>query len=200
MLSPGRISADWAASPMSSGFPDKSLEACILPQAYIGRACAPVPHCSVQRTLPESPPARVPVVPTMDITIQHPWFKRALGPFYPSRLFDQFFGEGLFEHDLLPFLWSTISPRYFQSLFRTMLDAGISEVRPAAQGQGRAWLEGQPGFWGPDQSTAAASVPSSRPVSQGGRRQPPSPHPKSSRLHVQRPPVPLGRGWEREST
>lgn len=65
----------------------------------------------------------------MDIAIQHPWFKRALGPFYPSRLFDQFFGEGLFEYDLLPFLSSTISPYYRQSLFRTVLDSGISEVR-----------------------------------------------------------------------
>lgn len=72
----------------------------------------------------------VPAVPTpdMDIAIQHPWFKRALGPFYPSRLFDQFFGEGLFEYDLLPFLSSTISPYYRQSLFRTVLDSGISEV------------------------------------------------------------------------
>ncbi|KAM9696377.1 alpha-crystallin A chain isoform 3-T3 [Dama dama] len=66
----------------------------------------------------------------MDIAIQHPWFKRALGPFYPSRLFDQFFGEGLFEYDLLPFLSSTISPYYRQSLFRTVLDSGISELRP----------------------------------------------------------------------
>ncbi|XP_019521539.1 PREDICTED: alpha-crystallin A chain isoform X2 [Hipposideros armiger] len=65
----------------------------------------------------------------MDITIQQPWFKRALGPFYPSRLFDQFFGEGFFEYDLLPFLSSTISPHYRQSLFRTVLDSGISEVR-----------------------------------------------------------------------
>ncbi|KAM5279228.1 alpha-crystallin A chain isoform 2-T2 [Hipposideros larvatus] len=64
----------------------------------------------------------------MDITIQHPWFKRALGPFYPSRLFDQFFGEGFFEYDLLPFLSSTISPHYRQSLFRTVLDSGISEL------------------------------------------------------------------------
>lgn len=82
----------------------------------------------------------------MDITIQQPWFKRTLGPFYPSRLFDQFFGEGLFEYDLLPFLSSTVSPHYRQSLFRTVLDSGISEVRPAGQGQGRAWLEGQQGF------------------------------------------------------
>ncbi|XP_012926872.1 alpha-crystallin A chain [Heterocephalus glaber] len=64
----------------------------------------------------------------MDVTIQHPWFKRALGPFYPSRLFDQFFGEGLLEYDLLPFLSSTISPYYRQSLFRTVLDSGISEL------------------------------------------------------------------------
>lgn len=71
----------------------------------------------------------------MDITIQHPWFKRALGPFYPSRLFDQFFGEGLFEYDLLPLLSSTISPYYRQSLFRTVLDSGISEVRPPLGGR-----------------------------------------------------------------
>lgn len=69
----------------------------------------------------------------MDIAIQHPWFKRTLGPFYPSRLFDQFFGEGLFEYDLLPFLSSTISPYYRQSLFRTVLDSGISEVRLRAR-------------------------------------------------------------------
>ncbi|NXU67572.1 CRYAA protein, partial [Horornis vulcanius] len=65
----------------------------------------------------------------MDITIQHPWFKRALGPLIPSRLFDQFFGEGLFEYDLLPLFSSTISPYYRQSLFRSVLESGISEVR-----------------------------------------------------------------------
>ncbi|XP_015424370.1 PREDICTED: alpha-crystallin A chain [Myotis davidii] len=64
----------------------------------------------------------------MDIAIQHPWFRRALGPFHPSRLFDQFFGDGLFECDLLPFLSSTVSPYYRQSLFRTVLDSGISEL------------------------------------------------------------------------
>ncbi|XP_004463507.1 alpha-crystallin A chain [Dasypus novemcinctus] len=65
----------------------------------------------------------------MDVAIQHPWFKRALGPFYPGRLWDQFFGEGLFEYDLLPFLSSTVSPFYRQSLLRSALDSGISEVR-----------------------------------------------------------------------
>ncbi|KAJ7320613.1 hypothetical protein JRQ81_020124 [Phrynocephalus forsythii] len=65
----------------------------------------------------------------MDITIQHPWFKRALGPFFPSRLFDQFFGEGLYEYDLLPWFSSTISPYYRQSFFRSFLESGVSEVR-----------------------------------------------------------------------
>lgn len=68
----------------------------------------------------------------MDITIQHPWFKRALGPLIPSRLFDQFFGEGLLEYDLLPLFSSTISPYYRQSLFRSVLESGISEVRVLA--------------------------------------------------------------------
>lgn len=76
----------------------------------------------------------------MDIAIQHPWFRRTLGPFYPSRLFDQFFGEGLFEYDLLPFLSSSISPHYRQSLFRTVLDSGISAVRRLVRGRAeRGW-------------------------------------------------------------
>lgn len=73
--------------------------------------------------------SRLPAAEIMDITIQHPWFKRALGPLIPSRLFDQFFGEGLFDYDLLPLFSSTISPYYRQSLFRTVLESGVSEVR-----------------------------------------------------------------------
>ncbi|XP_066563017.1 alpha-crystallin A chain [Amia ocellicauda] len=68
----------------------------------------------------------------MDIAIQHPWFRRALGSLYPSRLFDQFFGEGLFEYDLFPYATSTISPFYRQTLFRNFMEStnsGISEVR-----------------------------------------------------------------------
>uniref|UniRef100_A0A3B5MUR2 Alpha-crystallin A chain n=1 Tax=Xiphophorus couchianus TaxID=32473 RepID=A0A3B5MUR2_9TELE len=67
----------------------------------------------------------------MDIAIQHPWFRRALGSIYPTRLFDQFFGEGMFDYDLFPFAASTISPYYRHSLFRNLLDSsnsGISEV------------------------------------------------------------------------
>ncbi|XP_073699285.1 alpha-crystallin A chain [Garra rufa] len=66
----------------------------------------------------------------MDIAIQHPWFRRTLG--YPTRLFDQLFGEGLFDYDLFPLAASTISPYYRHSLIRNFLDSsnsGISEVR-----------------------------------------------------------------------
>lgn len=68
----------------------------------------------------------------MDISIQNPWFRRALGSVYPARLFDQFFGEGLFDHDIFPYVASTISPYYRQSLFRNYWDfsnSGVSEVR-----------------------------------------------------------------------
>ena len=68
----------------------------------------------------------------MDIAIQHPWFRRAMTSFYPTRLFDQFFGEGMFDYDLLPYAASTISPFYRQSLFRNFGDyanSGISEVK-----------------------------------------------------------------------
>lgn len=82
-------------------------------------------HCSHHSPLQP----QVAATASMDITIQHPWFKRALGPLIPSRLFDQFFGEGLFEYDLLPLFSSTISPYYRQSLFRSVLESGISEVR-----------------------------------------------------------------------
>ncbi|XP_028276993.1 alpha-crystallin A chain isoform X2 [Parambassis ranga] len=70
----------------------------------------------------------------MDIAIQHPWFRRALGSVYPSRLLDQLFGEGIFDYDLFPYgaaASSTISPYYRQSLFRSFLssNSGVSEVR-----------------------------------------------------------------------
>ena len=65
----------------------------------------------------------------MDIAIQYPWFRRALG--YPSRLFDQFFGEGLFDFDLFPSATSTISPYYRYSPFRNFpqsSNSGVYEV------------------------------------------------------------------------
>ncbi|XP_041067802.1 alpha-crystallin A chain [Carcharodon carcharias] len=65
----------------------------------------------------------------MDLAIQYPWFRRSLTSFYPSRLFDQFFGEGPFDYDLFPIFSSTISPYYRLPVFRNFLDSGISEVR-----------------------------------------------------------------------
>ncbi|XP_068930891.1 alpha-crystallin A chain [Petaurus breviceps papuanus] len=91
--------------------------------------CSPGNNTTLPKVLALSSQLSTFLPADMDITIQHPWFKRALGSLYPSRLFDQFFGEGLFEYDLLPFLSSTISPYYRQSLFRTVLESGISEVR-----------------------------------------------------------------------
>ncbi|KAK0143317.1 Alpha-crystallin A chain [Merluccius polli] len=60
----------------------------------------------------------------MEISVQHPWFRR--GSSYPIRLFNQFFGEGVFDYP------GTVSAYYRPSLFRNMLDSnssGISEVR-----------------------------------------------------------------------
>uniref|UniRef100_A0A8D0BBQ2 SHSP domain-containing protein n=1 Tax=Salvator merianae TaxID=96440 RepID=A0A8D0BBQ2_SALMN len=66
----------------------------------------------------------------MDITIHHPWLRRHMGfpSFFPPRLFDQRFGEGLFESDL----FSTLSPCYMRppSLqFPSLPDTGLSEVK-----------------------------------------------------------------------
>ncbi|XP_061082820.1 alpha-crystallin A chain-like [Conger conger] len=68
----------------------------------------------------------------MDITIQHPWFRRPLGSSYSPRLFDQYFGEGMFEYDFPSYATTTISPYYRHSLFRNLLESsnsGTSEVR-----------------------------------------------------------------------
>lgn len=68
----------------------------------------------------------------MDVAIQHPWFRRAMGSVYPARLFDQFFGEGMFDYDFYPYATTTISPYYRQTLFRSFLDSfnsGVSEVK-----------------------------------------------------------------------
>ncbi|XP_048834345.1 alpha-crystallin A chain-like [Brienomyrus brachyistius] len=64
----------------------------------------------------------------MDIAVQRPLSHRARSPFY---LFDQFFREGLFDYDLLPFSSSTISPYYRHTFFRNpeSFNSGLSEVR-----------------------------------------------------------------------
>ncbi|XP_076839250.1 alpha-crystallin A chain [Brachyhypopomus gauderio] len=66
----------------------------------------------------------------MDIAIQHPWFRRAVGN--TSRIFDQFFGDGLFDYDIFPYGASTLSPYYHHSFLRSFLEStssGVSEVR-----------------------------------------------------------------------
>ncbi|CAI5781359.1 shock beta-6 [Podarcis lilfordi] len=74
----------------------------------------------------------------MDIAIHHPWMRRPLGfpsafpSLFPPRLFDQRFGEGLFESDLFP---ATLSPYYMRTpslqmpAMPQMPDTGLSEVK-----------------------------------------------------------------------
>ncbi|XP_028357290.1 alpha-crystallin B chain isoform X2 [Physeter macrocephalus] len=67
----------------------------------------------------------------MDIAIHHPWIRRPFFPF-PSRLFDQFFGEHLLESDLFP-ASTSLSPFYLRlpSFLRapSWIDTGLSEMR-----------------------------------------------------------------------
>ncbi|KAM9317490.1 alpha-crystallin A chain isoform 2-T2 [Gastrophryne carolinensis] len=65
----------------------------------------------------------------MDVSIQPPWFRRALGPFHPGRLFDQIFGDGMIDYDLFPILSPGVSPYYRHNLLRGFLDSGASEIR-----------------------------------------------------------------------
>uniref|UniRef100_A0A672LII0 Alpha-crystallin B chain n=1 Tax=Sinocyclocheilus grahami TaxID=75366 RepID=A0A672LII0_SINGR len=63
----------------------------------------------------------------MDIAIQHPWFRRSFWPsFFPSRIFDQHFGDPISEADMIPSLYY---PR--PSFFRrpSWVDSGLSEMK-----------------------------------------------------------------------
>ncbi|XP_015264062.1 PREDICTED: heat shock protein beta-6 [Gekko japonicus] len=64
----------------------------------------------------------------MDITIHHPWIHRPFGfsPFFPPRLFDQRFGEGLLVSDMFSGM-NTLSPYY--SRVPHIPDTGLSEVK-----------------------------------------------------------------------
>ena len=68
----------------------------------------------------------------MDIAIHHPWLRRSVGfpslfsTFFPPRLFDQRFGEGLLESDLMS---ATLSPFYMRVPSMQMPDTGLSEVK-----------------------------------------------------------------------
>lgn len=82
----------------------------------------------------------------MDIAIQHPWFRRPMGfpSLFPPRLFDQRFGEGLMESDLLS---ATLCPYYMRfppMQMPSMPETGLSEVgaapeRRATLGSLRGW-------------------------------------------------------------
>ncbi|XP_073458536.1 alpha-crystallin B chain [Aquarana catesbeiana] len=67
----------------------------------------------------------------MDITIQHPWFRRQFYSFFgPNRMFEQCFGEHIQEADLFPS--SVLSPFYFKYPFLRLpswIESGLSEMR-----------------------------------------------------------------------
>ncbi|TSL34528.1 Alpha-crystallin B chain [Bagarius yarrelli] len=66
----------------------------------------------------------------MDIAIQHPWFRRSFwSSIFPSRLFDQHFGEHISESDVLAPYPSLYFPR--PSLFRwpSWVESGLSEMK-----------------------------------------------------------------------
>ncbi|KAM9298797.1 alpha-crystallin B chain [Gastrophryne carolinensis] len=67
----------------------------------------------------------------MDVTIQHPWFRRHLFSFLgPNRILEQSFGDHLQESDLFPS--SVLSPFYFKYPFLRLpawIENGLSEMR-----------------------------------------------------------------------
>uniref|UniRef100_A0A8C3F591 Heat shock protein family B (small) member 6 n=1 Tax=Chrysemys picta bellii TaxID=8478 RepID=A0A8C3F591_CHRPI len=69
----------------------------------------------------------------MDVTIQHPWLRRPLGPgfgpFLANRLFDQRFGEGLLESDLAALCPAAgLGPLYARPPGVALPDTGLSEM------------------------------------------------------------------------
>ncbi|XP_012677437.1 crystallin, alpha B, b [Clupea harengus] len=65
----------------------------------------------------------------MDVAIQQPWFRRFLPSFFPSRLFDQHFGEHISESDMLPPIPSLYYPRSSFPRWPGWLESGHSEMR-----------------------------------------------------------------------
>ncbi|XP_048045973.1 crystallin, alpha B, b isoform X1 [Megalobrama amblycephala] len=63
----------------------------------------------------------------MDIAIQHPWFRRSFWPsFFPSRIFDQHFGEPITETDVIPSLYY---PRPSFLRWPSWVDSGLNEMK-----------------------------------------------------------------------
>ncbi|MCI4394607.1 hypothetical protein PGIGA_G00170630 [Pangasianodon gigas] len=66
----------------------------------------------------------------MDITIQHPWFRRSFWPsFFPSRIFDQHFGEHISESDVLAPYPSPYFPHLSFFRWPSWVDSGLSEMK-----------------------------------------------------------------------
>ncbi|XP_051970844.1 alpha-crystallin B chain-like [Xyrauchen texanus] len=63
----------------------------------------------------------------MDIAIQHPLFRRSYWPFFfPSRIFDQHFGEPISDSDMIPSLYYS---RPFFLRWPSWMDSGLSEMK-----------------------------------------------------------------------
>ncbi|XP_051552170.1 alpha-crystallin B chain-like [Myxocyprinus asiaticus] len=63
----------------------------------------------------------------MDIAIQHPLFRRSFWPyFFPSRIFDQHFGEPISDSDMIPSLYY---PRPSFLRWPNWVDSGLSEMK-----------------------------------------------------------------------
>ncbi|KAG9351490.1 hypothetical protein JZ751_022740 [Albula glossodonta] len=66
----------------------------------------------------------------MDIAIQHPWFRRSFFPsYFPTRIFDQHFGEHISDNEL----FAPFPPFYYPRLpflrLPSWVDSGLSEMR-----------------------------------------------------------------------
>ncbi|XP_030648732.1 crystallin, alpha B, b [Chanos chanos] len=66
----------------------------------------------------------------MDVAIQHPWFRRSFFPsLFPSRIFDQHFGEHIPESEMLPSFPSAYFSRPSFIRWPSWLESGHSEMR-----------------------------------------------------------------------
>lgn len=69
----------------------------------------------------------------MDVSIQYPWFRRPYFPaYFPSRNYDQFFGEHIPDGDLFnPFFSMFYNRPFYRPFLPSWMDSGFSEVGTA---------------------------------------------------------------------
>ncbi|XP_012687038.1 crystallin, alpha B, a isoform X2 [Clupea harengus] len=67
----------------------------------------------------------------MDVSIQYPWFRRPYFPaYFPSRNYDQFFGEHIPDGDLFnPFFSMFYNRPFYRPFLPSWMDSGFSEMR-----------------------------------------------------------------------